>query len=325
MAKRVTRSSKALSTAPSTSAPKPTPATRAKTLGLLKYKVHDVEGDGNCFYRAVYHVLKESRVAQVQLGIEGTYGTYGTLELEAVKLIRQRVAQSIKGKVFPEITSTIKTLCKLADVPDMVDMYPFVTKEVCAAKGAARYAKIAALVEDVGDASDTTNTSEAMYASSLEMDVIQNIIKVNGLTILAVSAVDGETARSRTTKWKNDLGALLRTATTPNVVVLLNDDNIHYQYLAFKGPGDDDFHTVLDRQRFRDVLLADAASSAALLSVAQSPPVTITISSSGPSSPSSPSAAYGTSGPSGSSGPSSATSKRPSSPKLASPKRPKSN
>jgi hypothetical protein len=164
---------------------------------------------------------------------------------------------------------------------------------------------------------------EAMYASSLEMDVIQNIIKFQGnkgLTILAVSAVDGETARSRTTKWKNDLGALLRTATTPNVAVLLNDDNIHYQYLAFKGPGDDDFHTVLDRQRFRDVLLADA-----LLSVAQSPPVTITISSSGPSSPSSPSAAYGTSGPSGPSGPSSATSKRPSSPKLASPKRPKSN
>jgi hypothetical protein len=317
MAKRVTRSSKALSTAPSTSAPKPTPATRAKTLGLLKYKVHNVEGDGNCFYRAVYHVLKENRAAQVQLGIEGTYGTLGdSEELDAVKLIRQRVAQSIKGKVFPEITSTIKTLCKLVDVPDMVDMYPFVTKEVCAAKGAARYAKIAALVED---------TSEAMYASSLEMDVIQNIIKVRGLTILAVSAVDGETARSRTTKWKNDLGALLRTAATPNVAVILNDDNIHYQYLAFKGPGDDDFHTVLDRQRFRDVLLADAASSAALLSVAQSPPVTITISSSGPSSPSSPSAAYGTSGPSGSSGPSSATSKRPSSPKLASPKRPKSN
>ena len=308
MAKRVTRSSKApsTSTAPSTSAPKPTPATRAKTLGLLKYKVHDVEGDGNCFYRAVYHVLKESRVAQVQLGIEGTYGTYGTLELEAVKLIRQRVAQSIKGKVFPEITSTIKTLCKLADVPDMVDMYPFVTKEVCGAKGAARYAKIAALVEDM---------DEAMYASSLEMDVIQNIIKFKGLTILAVSAVDGETARSRTTKWKNDLGALLRTATTPNVAVLLNDDNIHYQYLAFKGPGDDDFHTVLDRQRFRDVLLADSASSAALISVAQSPPVTITISS----SPSSPSASVGTSGPS------SATSKRPSSPKRASPKRTKSN
>lgn len=321
MAKRVTRSSKPLATAPSTSAPKPTPATRAKTLGLLKYKVHDVEGDGNCFYRAVYHVLKENRAAQVQLGIEGTYGTHGTNatlgdseELEAVKLIRQRVAQSIKGKVFPEITSTIKTLCKLADVPDMVDMYPFVTKEVCGAKGAARYAKIAALVEDMDD---------AMYASSLEMDVIQNIIKFQGnkgLTILAVSAIDGDTARSRTTKWKNDLGALLRTATTPNVAVLLNDDNIHYQYLAFKGPGDDDFHTVLDRQRFRDVLLADA-----LLSVAQSPPVTITISSSGPSSPSSPSAAYGTSGPSGPSGPSSATSKRPSSPKLASPKRPKSN
>ena len=316
MAKRVTRSSKPLATAPSTSAPKPTPATRAKTLGLLKYKVHNVEGDGNCFYRAVYHVLKESRAAQVQLGIEGTYGTNNSEELEAVKLIRQRVAQSIKGKVFPEITSTIKTLCKLADVPDMVDMYPFVTKEVCAAKGAARYAKIAALVEEAGD----TTLDEAMYASSLEMDVIQNIIKVRGLTILAVSAVDGETARSRTTKWKNDLGALLRTATTPNVAVLLNDDNIHYQYLAFKGPGDDDFHTVLDRQRFRDVLLADA-----LLSVAQSPPVTITISSSGPSSPSSPSAAYGTSGPSGPSGPSSATSKRPSSPKRASPKRTKSN
>jgi len=317
MAKRVTRSSKApITSVPSTSAPKPTPATRAKTLGLLKYKVHDVEGDGNCFYRAVYHVLKESRAAQVQLGIEGTYGTNNSEELEAVKLIRQRVAQSIKGKVFPEITSTIKTLCKLADVPDMVDMYPFVTKEVCAAKGAARYAKIAALVEEAGD----TTLDEAMYASSLEMDVIQNIIKVRGLTILAVSAVDGETARSRTTKWKNDLGALLRTATTPNVAVLLNDDNIHYQYLAFKGPGDDDFHTVLDRQRFRDVLLADA-----LLSVAQSPPVTITISSSGPSSPSSPSAAYGTSGPSGPSGPSSATSKRPSSPKRASPKRTKSN
>lgn len=321
MKKRVTRSSKAsTSTAPSTSAPKPTPATRAKTLGLLKYKVHDVEGDGNCFYRAVYHVLKENRAAQVQLGIEGTYGTVETStnqELEAVKLIRQRVARSIKGKVFPEITSTIKTLCKLADVPDMVDMYPFVTKEVCSAKGAARYAKIAALVEEAGD----TTMDQAMYASSLEMDVIQNIIKVKGLTILAVSAVDGETARSRTTKWKNDIAALLRTATTPNVAVILNDDNTHYQYLAFKGPGDDDFHTVLDRQRFRDVLLVDAASSVALLSVAQSPPVTIVISSS-PSSPSSPSASVGTSGPSI---PSSATSKRPSSPKRASPKRTRSN
>jgi hypothetical protein len=118
------------------------------------------------------------------------------------------------------------------------------------------------------------------------MDVIQNILQ--GVTIMAISTVEGDTARSRTTKWKNDLGALLRAARTPNVAVILNDDNIHYQYLTFKGPGDDDFHTVLDRQRFRDVLLADSASgpsSAALISVAQAPPVTITISSS-PSSPS---------------------------------------
>jgi|APGre2960657373_1045057.scaffolds.fasta_scaffold00239_22 hypothetical protein len=260
------RMNRANATKPSTSKASPSP--RSKMLGLLKYKIQDVKGDGNCFYRAMYHVLKESPSVQVQLGIEGTY--MPKAEREAVRIIRQRVADSIANNTFANTTLIINNLCELSkEVPNMIDMYPFLTKDVCNAKGALRYNKIGAQVKD---------TTHAMYASSLELNVVQNIIR--GLTILVISTIEGDSRRSKTSdssKWKHDLTALLKTVTTQNVAVLLNDDNTHYQYLAFKGPGDDKYHTVLNRQRFRSIL--DGRTEAR--SVAASPPgVPIVINSS---------------------------------------------
>ena len=228
--------------------------------GVIDYRIHDVAGDGNCYYRAVYNLLQESPAGQEVLNIVGDN------EDAAIHNIRDTLGKILRTEGIPDALATIDNLCDMAqataDDPDLdlSEMYPFVTDEVCEVTGKRRYRRVARMIEEMA-------SEDPMFASGLEIHMIQTLLSATtplpapDLSLLVIS-VEGRAASSKsrkpsvatTNKWKNDLLALLRNTTTRRVAVLLNVNNLHYQYLAFKGAEDADYHTVLNRQKLRTLL-----------------------------------------------------------------------
>ena len=228
--------------------------------GVIDYRIHDVAGDGNCYYRAVYNLLQESPAGQEVLNIVGDD------ENAAIHNIRDTLGKILRTEAIPDALATIDNLCDMAQATaddqdlDLSEMYPFVTDEVCEVTGKRRYRRVARMIEEMA-------SEDPMFASGLEIHMIQTLLSATtplpapDLSLLVIS-VEGSAASSKsrkpsvatTNKWKNDLLALLRNTTTRRVAVLLNVNNLHYQYLAFKGAEDDDYHTVLNRQKLRTLL-----------------------------------------------------------------------
>jgi len=273
--------------------------------GVIDYRIHDVAGDGNCYYRAVYNLLQESPAGQEVLNIVGDN------EDAAIHNIRDTLGKILRTEGIPDALATIDNLCDMAQATadlDLSEMYPFVTDEVCEVTGKRRYRRVARMIEEMA-------SEDPMFASGLEIHMIQTLLSATtplpapDLSLLVIS-VEGRAASSKsrkpsvatTNKWKNDLLALLRNTTTRRVAVLLNVNNLHYQYLAFKGAEDADYHTVLNRQKLRTLLEMPDLSS---LRISPAGPSS---SAAGPSS-----AAAGPSSAAAAAGPSSANAAGPSS------------
>lgn len=257
------------------------PKTKAKTvkegtIGLLEYKVHDVRGDGSCFYRAMYQILRESGAGQQELGLdkldldsassrESSASNASSessamtedekLENRGVKKIRGYIGNLLRRTWDQDAIETVDNLCNLVIeageedseqlYEDLNEMYPFVTEDVCVQKGKSRYQKVADLIEDMDD---------LMYASSLEIDIIKRMLEsVANLSVIVISYT-GKRREKVEEKWKSDILGLLQNSTKKDVCILLNKNNIHYQYLIFKGPMDETYHTIMDRGRLIQLL-----------------------------------------------------------------------
>lgn len=220
-------------------------------IGLLEYEIYNVRGDGSCFYRAIYQILRESPKGMEELNLTEADIT----EDSGVKKIRDYIGNIIKNTWDADATVTIDNLCGLVNeaeeedreqlYDDLSEMYPFVTEEVCDARGIRRYQKVASLVEDMDD---------MMYASSLEMDIMKRMLEAIANLSVVVISIEGKHTQKVELKWKSDLIGLLKNTTKRDVGILLNKDNIHYQYLVFKGPSDADYHTIMDRVRLLQLL-----------------------------------------------------------------------
>lgn len=237
-------------------------------IGFIDYTIHDVKGDGHCFYRSVYQILKESPFGQDALSIQDTYINPDMTEDHGVEIMRSYIAEGIRRGLFEDAKLTIDNLCSLTEglsdtdkeelFDQLEEMYPFVTIDTCNLKGVSRYYAIANMIENM--------EKPVMYASSLEIDIIKGELATKGdnkpnLTILIISN-SGRRSRKVEEKWKSDLLALLENAVTRNVAVLLNKNNVHYQYLTFKGPTDDSFHAIINRRKLADILSSQSYTSA---------------------------------------------------------------
>lgn len=221
-------------------------------IGLLDYEVYNVRGDGSCFYRATYQILRESPKGLNELNLmEG-----GITEDIGVKHIRDYVGNVIKNTQDMEAIESIDNLCGIVDEVEgeedraelyegLNEMYPFITEEVCDIRGVQRYRKVASMIEDM---------EELMYASSLEIDIIKRTLEsIANLSVVVISST-GKRNEKVETKWKNDLLGLLQNTTKRDIGILLNKNNVHYQYLVFKGPSDENYHTIMDRRRMIQLL-----------------------------------------------------------------------
>lgn len=232
--------------------------TKAKTLGIVHYLIQNVSGDGHCFFRALYQILQDADGAtQRAVEIHHLHD-----EDEGVAHLRSFVADGLRSGSYVDSLTTIDTLCFLASedadgtktrkrrkvehqerkrepslMNQLHDMYPFITEDVCAAKGKDRYIRVANMVEDV---------REAMYASAMEIDLMKAALIPHHITLLTISANGSMTTAEK--NWSRDLGLLLENAQTKYVAVLLNRNNVHYKYLEFKAPNDGRYHAVVNRE-----------------------------------------------------------------------------
>lgn len=216
--------------------------TKPKELGIVKYTIHNVAGDGHCFYRALFQILQyaSSHIKNI-VALDNIED-----EDDGVKSIRAFVANGIRSRIFQESITTIDSLCALIQSASQEDkemlteqlgeMYPFVVDAVCSKKGVRRYKLVADMVEDMSD---------PMYASSMEIDQVKHVLSREDITLLTISA-NGQ-LRTAEKKFNHDLGKLLENTQTKYVAVLLNRNNVHYQYLTFKAPNDDEYRSVVSR------------------------------------------------------------------------------
>lgn len=245
---------------------------KAGKLGdVVEYKVHDVRGDGNCFYRAIFHLLQEaSDEVKEDIGIDGYDALDASDEDDGVEVIRMIVAGSIRSKLNDDSLATIDNLCSLIEdtsvdkkqelLEQLNEMYPFLTTKVCSKKGDKRYELVANMIEDM---------DKPMFASSLEVNHIKyTLSRANGANITVLTINANGSLQSSEKKWRTDLMKLLENTTTYNVVVMLNVDNIHYQYLSFKADEDNTFHTIINRlQMLRLLSIGDIQAGLGKLTI----------------------------------------------------------
>lgn len=227
---------------------------KTKDMGVVKYIINNVAGDGHCFYRALFQILQDvDNESKSIMNIDAIED-----EDDGVRNIRTFVANGIKSRKYVDTLTTIDTLCDLianADPSDrtvlsdqLTEMYPFVNDAVCGKKGVRRYKLVADMVSDM---------SEPMYASSMEIDQVKLALSKTDLSLLTISA--NGNIRTAEKKFTHDLGKLLENTSTKYVAVLLNRNNVHYQYLTFKARDDEQYRAVVNRAHLlRLIRMTDA-------------------------------------------------------------------
>ena len=200
------------------------------------FKVHDVKGDGSCYYRCVWKLAKEhSYIA------ESLYVNDVDDEDRGVEEIREYVALSLKYEKHTK--HYLKNLLDLyKQVPELVQNYPLLSvvdlqndtfDETCK--------KIAYRIE---------NTK--MMASSFEHEVISQRLSTTtydsacDLNIIILSQHEDMDKDDLAEKWLFDLAAILPKLTCKDVAIFVNEDNIHYKYVRFNND------IVIDRQTLLD-------------------------------------------------------------------------
>lgn len=226
---------------------------------IIDYEIHDVRGDGHCFYRAIYQILQDANnEVKEDVAIDDVSD-----EDDGVEYIRSFVAEGLRKRIYEDSISAIDTLCSLVmDAPlqekaslqhELHEMYPFITDAVCTKKGIHRYNAVANMIEDM---------EKPMYASSVEIDQVKvTLARATGANITLLTINANGNLQSAEKKWKTDLLKLLENTTTLYVAVLLNIDNIHYQYLKFKSSDDKIFHAIVKRKQLLQMLQMDNVHS----------------------------------------------------------------
>jgi hypothetical protein len=221
--------------------PKSKVAMTDNTIGQLHYDIHDVRGDGNCFYRAIYNILQESEKGKKEFDLDGVD------EDEGVENIRAYIATVLRSGWEKEAIDSIHMICDILGEGDpdlyqqLEEIYPFVNDKLCTKKGVKRIEYVADLIEDT--------SKEPMYASEIEKDIVKRALEaVADMSIIVISK-NNEDHTTLMRKWKRDLLGLLQNSTKKNVAVLLNKNNVHYQYLSFKRHSNENkYHTIVNRQ-----------------------------------------------------------------------------
>lgn len=191
----------------------------------MDIKVINVRGDGNCYYRCIWNIARSVPEIADALMIHDL-----TDEKEGADEVRYYVALSIRMETYAQkIIDNLVELYK--EVPDLVEQYPILghIKDVNAGKKDI-YNSISKVIE---------NTS--VMASSLEHEIIAERLVDSVLDppldcrMIILSQNPGEDKTDLADKWLRQLHVALDKIENEYVIVLINEDNIHYKYTKLLG------------------------------------------------------------------------------------------
>ena len=210
------------------------------SIGQLYYEINDVRGDGNCFYRTIYNIAQESEKAQDEFMLSKVD------EEEGIENIRIYIANALRSVWEKDAIDSIHMICDILKEGDMNlyndlhELYPFLDINLCNKNKKNRIEYVADRIE---------NINEAMFASEIEKDIIKRDLEAVADVSLLVISKNNEDRITLERKWKRDLLGLLQNSTKKYVAIIVNKDNLHYQFLKFKRhTNDPKYYAIINRQ-----------------------------------------------------------------------------
>lgn len=190
---------------------------------MSSFKICDVKGDGHCYYRCIYRIAQKSPDAKDALYIEHIDD-----EDEAVNEIRLYVALGLKYEKQPQnILQNLLDIYK--EIPIISQDYPILKNIDSNDLFEINSKKIQDLIE---------NTN--IYTSSLEHEIISERLSSQNysnayvdIKIIILTQNHNEKIVDLADKWLRQLQPILKTINNTQVVILVNEDNIHYKYTKF--------------------------------------------------------------------------------------------
>lgn len=180
----------------------------------MALRISNVRGDGNCYYRCIWNIVKHSEDFRSDLGL-----TEGLTEDEAVKVLRRLVANKLaEDSTAQTMLSNIWELSGI--IADIVDQYPIAQKIARCKKWETVLSNACRLIE---------NTN--IMASELEHTIITSCLP--NVHIVILSRFETDTLADMGEKWLRDLHILLPKIDKLHIALLINEDYIHYKYMRF--------------------------------------------------------------------------------------------
>lgn len=192
-------------------------------------KVYNVKGDGNCYYRCIWHIAKRiPKIAEALMVWELEDEDKGAEE------IRYCVALNIRDHREHEVRSTVKNLLDLHKVvPDLDEQYPFLSR----LNGLEESEDLGSICHRISRLVENTN----MMASSLEHQVVESILSDTfympdvDCKLIVLTQLPTDKVEDLAEKWLYNLNSILKTIENTYVCVIINENNIHYKYTTIFG------------------------------------------------------------------------------------------
>lgn len=200
----------------------------------MSFKVIDVKGDGNCYYRCIWNIVKDDEELAAALCIEECDN-----EDIGAQEIRDYVASSIKYEAEPK--SILRNLLEMyKECKEIEEYYPVLKRIDCNDEFDDICANVAGIIED-----------SSIMASSLEHEIIAARLATTcsyncaaDLKLIVLTQDPHESKVDLVEKWTEQLYRILPTVGNSRVAMIVNIDNIHYKYGCFLG------QTVIDKHSF---------------------------------------------------------------------------
>jgi len=182
----------------------------------MALRIFDVRGDGNCYYRCIWNIVKNDVDACANLGL-----SVSLTEDQAVKALRRFVASKLEEDEFAQ--SMLRNIWELCDcIEDIDEQYPLAEKIKRCKMWDTMLKRACELISD-------TN----IMASELEHMIISTALSSLHIVTLARSSFD--TLADIAEKWLLEMNVLLPKVEKPKVAIIINQDYIHYKYMKFHG------------------------------------------------------------------------------------------
>lgn len=179
---------------------------------MAPFRISNVRGDGNCYYRCIWNIVKHSEDFRSDLGL-----TEDLTEDAAVKVLRRVVANKLAEDDSAQ--TMLRNVWELSGIiADISEQYPIAKKIV-------RYKKWETVLGNACKLIRSTN----IMASELEHTIIASCLP--NIHIVILSRFETDTLADMGEKWLYDLHILLPKIEKLHVALLINEDYIHYKYM----------------------------------------------------------------------------------------------